>query len=320
MKIAKTVWLVIAILLIVLGAAIFAGVMVAYDWDFTKLGTVPYETNTYGVDGDFDSLSIDVKTTDISFVLTNQDTCSIVCRETEKVWHAATVQSGTLSISTVDTRQWYDHIGIFTDAPEMVVFLPKNTYADLLIQTDTGDIHIPKEFTFSTITIEGDTADVTCLASGKQVEIEVDTGDIAVSGITAETMELATTSGNIALQGVTVQKNIELETNTGKTRLTDVQCADLQATADTGDVRLDRVRAEKNIAVETDTGDVLFDHADGATIMVETDTGDVKGSLLSDKVFISESRTGRVSVPRPGIGGTCTVTTNTGDIVLTVAV
>ena len=47
---------------------------------------------------------------------------------------------------------------------------------------------------------------------------------------------------------------------------------------------------------------------------MKTDTGKVVGSLLSEKVFIAETSTGKVSVPKTTTGGKCEITTSTGDI------
>ena len=66
-------------------------------------------------------------------------------------------------------------------------------------------------------------------------------------------------------------------------------------------------------------GDVMLEKCDAAVLEIETDTGDVKGSLLSDKVFLVETDTGRVSVPHSTSGGRCEVSTDTGDIQLTLA-
>ena len=51
-----------------------------------------------------------------------------------------------------------------------------------------------------------------------------------------------------------------------------------------------------------------------AEIYIETDTGSVSGTLLSDKVFLAETDTGRVSVPKTTHGGRCEITTDTGNI------
>ena len=70
--------------------------------------------------------------------------------------------------------------------------------------------------------------------------------------------------------------------------------------------------------MERSTGDVTFTDADASEITVQTDTGDVSGSLLTEKVFITETDTGKVSVPNTVTGGRCKITTDTGDIRITV--
>ena len=47
---------------------------------------------------------------------------------------------------------------------------------------------------------------------------------------------------------------------------------------------------------------------------MRTHTGDVSGNLLSDKVFITETDTGRIDVPKTTTGGKCEIKTDTGDI------
>jgi DUF4097 and DUF4098 domain-containing protein YvlB len=63
---------------------------------------------------------------------------------------------------------------------------------------------------------------------------------------------------------------------------------------------------------------VKFERCDASELYIELDTGDVTGSLLSDKVFIAQSDTGRVNVPKSVTGGRCEITTDTGDIKITV--
>lgn len=74
------------------------------------------------------------------------------------------------------------------------------------------------------------------------------------------------------------------------------------------------VISKEKFSIERSTGDVMFDSCDAAEILVKTDTGDIKGSLLSDKVFITQTDTGSVDVPKTVIGGKCEITTDTGDI------
>ena len=290
------IWLITAMTLVTLGAILFAGVMAQYDWDFTKLSTVKYVTNTYEVHGEFDKISINVDTTEIEFVPTENETCSIVSFEAEQVKHSATVQNGTLIIGTVDTRKWYDHICISLGSPKMTVYLPQNEYASLIIETDTGDINIPKDFAFDKIEIDGDTSDVSCFAPVANVlDIELSTGDIIIDSITADQIKLTATTGEIAVNSVTAKNNIDIET-------------------DTGTITLKNVVATGTISIESDTGDVRFEGSDAIEISVKTDTGDVTGTLLSEKVFITETSTGSINVPKTTSGGKCEITTSTGDI------
>lgn len=72
--------------------------------------------------------------------------------------------------------------------------------------------------------------------------------------------------------------------------------------------------AQGKISVEMDTGDIKFDKCDAAEIDILTSTGNITGSLLTDKVFIARSNTGRINVPETTTGGKCKLTTNTGNI------
>ena len=313
-------WLIAASFLTALGLIIFAGSMAAYGWDFTMLSTVKYETNTYEVSGSFDKISIDVDTEKIEFAPSPDGTCRVVCLEAEKMRHTAGVQNGTLVVDTLDTRKWYDHIGIFLGNPKITVVLPQNQYMSLSIETDTGDIAIPGDFAFEDLSIKGDTSDVVCSASVSNVmEIALSTGDIKMEGASADRIKLTTKTGGIRMDSVVSAGNIDIETDTGDVRLTDVACANLTAESDTGTISLKNVIAAGSFSIESDTGDVRLENSDAAQISIETDTGDVTGTLLSEKVFIVDTSTGRVSVPKTVTGGKCEITTSTGDIRIDIA-
>ena len=314
-------WLIAAAVLVALGLIIFAVGMTACGWNFSKLGTVTYVTNTYEVDDDFDKISIDVDTTEIAFVPAGDETCRIVCYEEEKVKHSATVHDGTLVIDTLDTRTWNDYIGISLEIPKMTVYLPQEEYVSLFIETATGDISIPQDFAFQTIKIEGDTCDVECFASVSDVmEVELSTGALYVDTISAGRLNITTSTGDIQVNSATVNGNIDIKTDTGTVKLTDVSCTDFSAESSTGMIALQNVVAEGTLSAESDTGDVRLEESDAAQISVRTDTGAVTGTLLSEKVFITETDTGRIDVPKSTSGGKCEITTETGDIKVDISI
>lgn len=272
----QKIWLVVAVSLIVVGSLIFSAALAGLDFDFTKLSTYTYETNTYVASGNFDKISIDVTTPDIVFAASDDGSCKVVCFEQEKLKHSVTVQDGTLMIGTVDTRKWYDHIGISFGNTKMTVYLPQYAYASLSIHIDTGDVEIPKDFTFQHISLNSSTGDVLCYASGSDT--------------------------------------IEIRTATGEIELTGVNCKSVTVESDTGDISLNNVITQGRLSVRSDTGDVDFEHCDAASIFVKTSAGDVEGTLLSEKIFITETATGDIRVPKTTTGGKCEITTSTGDI------
>ena len=166
-------WLISASVLTALGLIIFAAVMTVCDWDFAKLGTVTYVTETYKADGDFEKISVNAETSDIEFIPADDGKCTVECFESEKVKHSVSVKDGTLVIETTDTRKWYEHICISFVKPKVSVYLPKSEYASLSVETDTGNITVPRDFSFENIGISGDTSDVDCRAAAAEERSDI---------------------------------------------------------------------------------------------------------------------------------------------------
>lgn len=272
------------IALLLAAAMILLGLILSYA-ALVFTGGIPMpngEAATHQITEDFSHITIELDTTDVQFLRSPDDTCKVVFTETDKYRHRAEVQNDTLFIGFNDRRQWFDHISIFgTPSMKAEVYLPRDRYLSLTVETDTGDMEIPGGFLFSF------------------AELETDTGDIFWQ---------ADLSGKLSV-----------DTDTGKISLSDMSAAMVELDTDTGDVSLSNVVTLKEIAIETDTGDVVFDRVDGESIFVETNTGDVSGTVLTDKLFRAESDTGHVRIPWDTVGGKCTVITDTGDVDLSVA-
>ncbi len=58
--------------------------------------------------------------------------------------------------------------------------------------------------------------------------------------------------------------------------------------------------------------------ASACEIYIKAGTGDVSGILLSDKIYVVNTNTGKVNVPNSVNGGRCEITTTTGDVKITV--
>lgn len=276
MKKSKTAWLIIAFVFITVGIIIFLGALITLNFDFKKLSTEKYVTDTYVVTEDFNKININVTTAEIKFVLSDDSICKVECTDEEKLEYSTIVEDETLNIEIIDNRKWYDFIGINFKKASVILYLPKEHYQELKIESDTGDINIPSRISFENLQIEGDTTDIKSYAS--------------------------------------VTNKIKIETSTGDINLTDIKCKSLLLESNTGKIQLKNVVAQNSFKVESDTGNVKFEESDAQNILVKTSTGNITGTLLSEKIFKTETSTGNIKVPKTSRGGKCELKTNTGNI------
>lgn len=288
-------WLIVAAALILAGCIIFGKVMTQQQWDLSQLSMTKFETAEHKINGSFQNISIVTDTADILFVPSENETSTVICHEQENAKHAVSVNGDTLVIEVVDTRKWYELIGINFDTPKIMVYMPQGQYGALTVTSDTGDVEIPKDYQFESIAVSESTGDVTSYASAQDcIKIKTSTGNIRIANISTGTLDLFV--------------------STGKTTLTGIQCQALASRGSTGDIALEDVIVAKKLSIERSTGDVKFARCDAEEIFVETDTGNVTGTLLSEKVFITETDTGKIHIPNTATGGRCEITTDTGNI------
>ncbi len=316
MKTVARFLLIFALCLLLAGAALFVGVLAKNDWSFSALGGGEYVTRTVEITGAFRSISIQGDTEEISFLPSEDGSCRVEFTEREKEPHSAVVEDGTLRIEQQETGSWLDHISFFSfKGPKITVRLPETEYAALSVAVDTGKVEIPADFRFETVSVSADTGDVCCSASvAGELQIGTDTGNIRLEGLSAGTLKLSASTGRVELSAVRCPGEVEIGVSTGKTLLTDLSCGSLNAVGSTGDLNMKNVTAEGLLCAKRSTGDIRLEACDAAELELETDTGDVKGSLRSEKVFITRSDTGRIRVPETVTGGKCKITTETGNI------
>lgn len=277
----KKIWLIVAASLVLAGCLIFGGVMMAIDWDFFKLSTNKYEAKTYEINEGFSSISVKTNTADVTVAPSESGECKVECYEQKNLEYSVSVKEGELTVELRDTRKWYERIGVSFESSKITVLLPVAEYETLTVKSSTGSITV-KELSF-------------------------------------DSLDLTVTTGMVGVYDVTCKGDLNVRCLTGKTEINNVNCNNLKSIGDTGDIYLRNVIASGKLSIKRDTGDVGFDASDASEISVKTDTGDVKGSLLTDKVFIARTDTGRIDVPKTVTGGRCEITTDTGNIKITIS-
>lgn len=266
----------------------------------TACSSSKYETNIHEINEEVNSISIKTATAHIEFVPSDDGICRVVCYEEAKERHSIEVQNGTLTINVLNDKEWYDYIGVNIDSPKITIYLPAAEYSSLVIEGSTGDIKISKDFVFTSIDVSLSTGDVKCYASAE------------------ETIKIVTNTGNVYMEGISAT-SLDLMVSTGRVTVSDIVCKNLTSQGDTGDISLKNVISTEKISIERETGDVTLEASDAVEIFITTNTGDVKGSLLTDKVFITKTDTGRIDVPNSITGGRCEITTETGNIKISIS-
>ncbi len=314
MKKTLKIWLLIAAALTIIGAVIFTCALSLTDFDFTKLSTQKFETNTYEFDVELEKISINTNTASVTFIPTDEDICKVVCFEYTNQKHTVTAEDGTLKINMTDSRKWYAHIGIFFDSPEITVYLPKDAYSSLSVRTETGNVEIPDSLGFDLIDITGETSNICChTKASKSITVSTTTGNISLSSAEAETVKLSATTGDISISS-TGSETVTLSATTGDITVKDTECGILTTENRTGKTHLKNVTAKEKLDAKSNTGNILLDRCDAPDITAEASTGNVTGTLLSDKIFITETSTGNVKVPISAGEEKCRITTSTGNI------
>ena len=310
--------LLIALCLIIAGAVIFGIALAAGGWDLSALDGVEYRTVTVDIDESFTDIAIDTDTEDIAFVPSEDGRCRVVFVEREKEEHSASVKDGVLEIALKDTRKWYDHFTLFSfKDTKVTVFLPGGGYGKLTIKESTGDISIPGDYGFESADITVSTGDVGLGASvSGLLRVAADTGSIRAEDLSAGEIDIKVTTGGVTLRNVICEGDMAVRVSTGRTNLANVTCAGFKSAGSTGRIILENVICADMMEIERSTGSVELDRCDAAQIGIRTDTGSVTGTLMSDKVFIARSSTGRVDVPETTSGGECRIFTSTGNIII----
>ena len=314
MKKRTVVFLTVGVVLFILGTIIFVGAMSVMKWDFMKLDTRKFETQTHEFEESFNNISIKAEYTEVTVLLSENGKCIVECYEDEKVKHTVKIIDGTLEIKNDDDREWYEYISLFNfKRARLTVYLPESVYGSLYVKTGS-DVKISEGFTFESVQTDSVSGDVVCLSNvNNSLEIEATSGDVRVENASVGSLEIRNTSGDIEVFNVKVDNEASVRVTSGEIRMTNVECGTLFANGVSSDVTLKNVVSSGNMTVKTVSGDVELEGIDGEAISIKTTTGDVEGYVYTDKTFLCKTTSGDCEYPKTS-GGICEIETTSGDI------
>lgn len=286
----------------------------------TSLFLSHYEDQTIEIADDFADISIEIDTAAVQFLISDDDKCHVVAYTQKNINYDVKVENGVLKISIHDDRAWYEYIHIGVERSSLTVYLPKTEYSALTLNGSTCDVLLSGNFKFESIDMRVSTGDMDISASATgAVKLEASTGDIELSNMSAASVSLTVSTGNIEVENVDIAGDATITVSTGDTEIDNMTCNNLFSEGSTGDIEMEDVIAAGKMTIVRSTGEVTLYACDAAELDIETDTGDVKGVLLTSKVFITRTDTGKIEVPETVEGGKCKVITSTGRISFEIA-
>lgn len=280
MKPIRTILIRVSLLAIAMGFVLSLGALVAMKFDFTRFNTQETYTVNHAVSEPFTHISVDVSDCNVRFVHSDSNTCWVNYLESASRSYTVSVEQNTLIITEQERGAWYHHVGFDLEPRELVISLPQPSYETLKLKTASGNVSLPQTFSFVDTSISTASGWLQCssLVSG-DATVETISGDVDISGWTPKTLQIQSTSA---------------------------------------DVRLSQVVVDGSCRVENVSGDVQLDGCDAPSLVIDTISGDVSASLRTGKTFSTQTVSGDVRTPSDASGGSCQITTVSGDISCTI--
>lgn len=334
MKTSTKRTLMAAVICILAGLLVLFCTAVSVGFDLRKINTVTFDKKTTAVTERFDSMKISGFDSNVTFVLSDNDETTVTSFDSDGITTDITVKNGTLLITREDNRPWYEHISIsFSSGNDgITISLPEKEYKTLNVTTLSGDITLPDGLCAERIRLESTSGSLRCQADiieGSQPGSEDDgeetfnlwlktvSGDVTVHNAITPLLKIDTTSGDISVSGGYIEYSAKIESTSGEIELSEMSGAmGIAVNTTSGEIELENLKATR-LYLRSVSGDIGFEDCDAAEIEIKTNSGDVDGAFLTGKIYNPSTKSGNVRVPASDPeGGTCTVTTTSGNITI----
>ncbi len=348
----RRIFWIVALVVILAGLALIAGVLFAIKFDFRKLNTQTFARERRVLEGEFSEIEIRTDAFDVRILpMSGEDGAEAYLPYSEKVLHTLTVQDGKLLIEVEDTRAWYEKWSFNTSKREensvLELRIPHACYDKLTVKVKSGDVLADGQtdegdaLCFGSVDLSANSGDVEFRASAtenvrlqtstgnitvggvKNVPIlaHATTGDISVIGCELTSAELTLSTGEVMLAGVNFigEGILLIEVSSGDISMQNVKAQRIELKTTTGEIEMKAVTVAGELRAETTTGDIEIERSDAGSLYLKSTTGDVDAELISGKMFHVETTSGEKEYPASDRdGGVCEVKTTSGDVEIVV--
>jgi len=225
------------------------------------------------------------------------------------------VTDGSVLHVTRENRSGLFNFSFFSANSRIHVYLPERSYESLNVESASGAVNIPDDFSFQTVIAKSASGEIGLLArvSG-EVNIQSNSGSVTVANASPWSMFLSSTSGDVRLSDA-APGDVTLRSTSGSVKVEDVRCRSFTTNCTSGSQHFEDLIVEGALECRGVSGSVELDECDAASLDIETTSGSVHGELLTDKVYDLRSTSGSVRAPESVSGaGRCTVRSTSGSI------
>ena len=237
MRRSKKIAILTACALIIVGFVLALSALIVMKFDLSRLNTLDYHTATYPIQESFSAIQVDVTDCDVQLLPSQDGTCRVECPESRTSHYAVEVKQGVLTVSQNDTGAWYNHVGIYLGPVELTIYLPQDQYERLSVDSLSGTVSVPDNFSFDNLQVYTTSGSV-YLAAQVTEEVCVDTvsGELELTGTQPQALRLQSTSGNVTLTDCDA-KAIHIETISGNVSAALTSSKTFSVQTVSGDVR-----------------------------------------------------------------------------------
>lgn len=329
------IFVILGLILLVAGVAVFVGGMTAGGWDFSILNTVRYTQKSYDAEGAVTSVHIEYSNAAIS--VEYSETAETVHidypvrlneRDEESAQIEITEEGGTLAV--IEHVDWEKNLFQWSlgNSPAVRVVLPAGQNIALDLYTQNGSVSLNADGeALPSLSLRSNNGSISVsgtLTVAEGAAFQTDNGSVKVSGVSAAgDLTLRTSNGSMRAENISAD-SLEARSSNGSLRLTDIAAADsLTAKTNNGAIELLGDITAKILTVSTSAGDIAMHDGmiDAQEIAMTTELGSIEaeGSAFagaqSDYTVLVSTGMGSSNVSASSGGSRkLTLSTNLGDI------
>ena len=136
-------------------------------------------------------------------------------------------------------------------------------------------------------------------------------GNINAQALSAASVYVGTTSGDIKIDAVTAEGKAKIESTSGKVGVGEINGSEVQVDTTSGDIELSKVASAGKVSVDSTSGDIKINELKGVSASVDTTSGDITvSSAVVEGEYRIDTTSGSLNIGKINAGSLALDTTS----------